>query len=116
MVQRMSVPSFEEYLEFIYTDEFLDSADGLLGDAEFSALEAELLTAPTTGRIIPGTGGVRKMRFALPGRGKSGGARVLYVYSPHDQRIFFLLTYSKNVRDTLTQAEKHALKQWVQTL
>lgn len=105
-----------DYQEFVYTDEFLDSVDGLLTDAELRELEAELLRTPAKGRLVPSTGGVRKMRFALPGRGKSGGARVLYVYAPHDQRIYFLLTYPKNVRDTLTQAEKNALKQWVQTL
>ena len=105
-----------DYQEFIYTDEFIDSADGLLTDAELRELETELLDTPAKGRLVPGTGGVRKMRFALTGRGKSGGARVLYVYAPHDQRIYFLLAYAKNVRDTLTQAEKNALKQWVQTL
>ncbi len=105
-----------DYQEFIYTDEFVDSADGLLTDAELRELEAELLHTPAKGNLVPGTGGVRKMRFALTGRGKSGGSRVLYVYAPHDQRIYFLLAYAKNVRDTLTQAEKNALKQWVQTL
>jgi hypothetical protein len=105
-----------DYQEFIYTDEFLDSVDGLLTDAELRELEAELLHSPTKGPVVAGTGGVRKMRFALPGRGKSGGARVLYVYAPHDQRIYFLLAYPKNVRDTLTQAEKNALKQWIQML
>jgi hypothetical protein len=56
------------------------------------------------------------MRFALTGRGKRGGARVLYVYCEHEQRIFFLLGYPKNVRGTLTQGEKNALKQWVEQL
>lgn len=76
----------------------------------------ELLASPEVGRVIKGTGGVRKMRFALPGRGKRGGVRVLYVYRDHEQRIFFLLGYPKNVRETLTQSEKNALKQWVQEL
>jgi hypothetical protein len=106
----------KDHQEFIYTDEFLDSADGLLTDAELRALEVELLEAPAKGRIVPGTGGVRKMRVALPGRGKSGGARILYVFAPHDQRIYLLLAYPKSVRDTLSQAEKNALKKWVQTL
>jgi hypothetical protein len=56
------------------------------------------------------------MRFALEGGGKSGGLRVLYVFAEHDERFFLLLGYPKNVRATLTQGEKNALKQWVQQL
>jgi hypothetical protein len=112
----MIAPPPRGYQEFIYTDEFLDSVDGLLTDAQLRQLEVELLDAPAKGRIVPGTGGVRKMRFALAGRGKSAGARILYVFAPHDQRIYLLLAYPKSVRDTLTQAEKNALKKWVQTL
>ena len=86
------------HLEFVHTPEFVDSVE-------------DLLTA-----LVPGTGGVRKLRFALPGGGKSGGARVLYVYTRSDCRVYFLLAYSKHVRETLGQGEKNALKKWVQTL
>jgi hypothetical protein len=106
----------EEYLEFVHTDEFVDSVEDLLTGAEVRDLENALLADPEVGQVIPGTGGVRKTRFALEGRGKSGGIRVLYVYAKHDEKIYFLLAYPKNVRDTLTQGEKNALKKWVQQL
>lgn len=112
----MIAPSWRDDQEFVYTEAFVGSAEGLLTEADLRALEQELLEAPTKGRLIPGTGGVRKIRVALQGRGKSGGARVLYVFSPRAQTIYLLLAYAKNVRDTLTQAEKNALKSWVQKL
>lgn len=105
-----------DYLEFVHTHEFTDSVDGLLSSEDLRELENDLLANPELGQLIPGTGGVRKMRFALEGRGKSGGIRILYVYAKHGERIFLLLGYPKNVRATLTQGEKNALKQWVQQL
>jgi hypothetical protein len=105
-----------EFLEFVHTADFADSIEELLSETDVHALENELLRHPELGRLIPGTGGVRKMRFALPGRGKSSGVRVLYVYARHDSRIYFLLAYAKNVRTTLTQADKNALKAWVRQL
>lgn len=105
-----------EFLEFVYTDEFVDSADGMLNAEQLRALETQLLDAPEAGRVVVGTGGVRKMRFALPGGGKSGGVRVLYVYVRHEERIYLLLAYPKNVRDTLSQGEKNELRKWIETL
>lgn len=104
------------HLEFVYTEEFSDSVRGLLDSERLRALESELLERPEEGAVIAGTGGVRKMRFALPGRGKRGSIRVLYVYVKVDCRIYFLLVYPKNVRDTLTQGEKSALRSWIETL
>jgi hypothetical protein len=104
------------HLEFVHTLEFADSAEDLLTPEEQRALEGVLLDNPEAGALVPGTGGVRKVRFALSGGGKSGGARVLYVYDRADCRVYFLLAYSKHVRETLSQGEKNALKRWVQTL
>ena len=59
---------------------------------------------------------MRKLRFALSGGGKSGGARVLYVYHRSDCRVYFLLAYSKSVRESLSRSETNALKKWVETL
>jgi hypothetical protein len=112
----MSGEEHIDYREFVHTHEFTDSVDGLLSPEDLRQLENKLLASPEVGRMIPGTGGVRKMRFALEGGGKSGGLRVLYVFAKHDERFFLLLGYPKNVRATLTQGEKNALKQWVQQL
>lgn len=104
------------FLEFIYTDEFVDSVEGVLGAEQLRALEVRLLERPDQGRIVVGTGGVRKMRFALPGGGKSGGLRVLYVYAKADSRIYLLLAYAKSVRDALSRSEKNELRKWTEML
>ena len=60
--------------------------------------------------MIRGTGGVRKMRVALPRRGKSGGARVIYYYHGGTERVFLILAYSKNRKEGLTGAERLAMR------
>lgn len=70
-----------------------------------------LVEDPEAGARIAGTGGVRKVRIALAGGGKSGGARVVYYYRESRGRIYLLFAYAKNVRDSVTRAEKNAMKQ-----
>src|ERR1700712_5119896 len=89
---------------------FLKS-DGFKRDAtRFDAWEAvdELKTLldvhRTLGDVIPGSGGLRKIRIALPGRGKSGGARIIY-YQIVDDCVLFLTIYAKSERDNLTASE-----------
>ncbi|NOT07214.1 MAG: type II toxin-antitoxin system RelE/ParE family toxin [Gemmatimonadales bacterium] len=96
-------------MEFIYTPLFERSIKGLLDDEAMRSVERVLLEAPETGDVIAGTGGVRKMRIALPGRGKRGGGRVIYFYVTIRSRIYFLLGYAKNRAVDLTPAEKRVL-------
>jgi hypothetical protein len=98
-----------DYLEFVYTRAFEASAKGVLTDAELRELEAALVENPEAGTLERGTGGIRKVRIALPGRGKSGGARVVYFYRKTRGRIYLLLAYPKNEKASLTKAEKNAL-------
>ncbi|HET7300530.1 MAG TPA: hypothetical protein VFJ01_07735 [Oleiagrimonas sp.] len=72
-----------------------------------------LARRPTFGRIIRGTGGLRKARVAAKGHGKSGGARVIYYHFVSASQIALLLVYLKNVQGTLTPAQKMALKRVV---
>jgi hypothetical protein len=62
---------------------------------------------PLAGDIIQGTGGVRKLRWALDGRGKSGGARVIYYYHSEAMPLFALTAYAKNDRADLSQAHRN---------
>lgn len=62
---------------------------------------------PITGELIPGTGGVRKLRWALEGRGKRGGARVVYYYHSEAMPLFALTAYAKNERADLSQADRN---------
>lgn len=66
---------------------------------------------PAAGAVVAGTGGVRKVRVALPGRGRSGGARVIYFYRAAKGRVYLLLAYAKNQQATLTSAEKRVMRQ-----
>ena len=96
-------------LEFVYTPLFEASTKGLIDDEAMRQVEAALLHNPKQGDVIPGTGGVRKLRVALPGRGKRGGARVIYLFVVVRGRIYFLLAYAKNRRFDLTPAQKRAV-------
>lgn len=103
-------------LTFIYTRQFSASAEGVLTEDAFRALEDSLLKTPDAGDVVAGTAGVRKLRVPLPGRGKSGGARVLYYYAAMRERVYFLLIYPKNVAVTISDAGKKELKKWIAKL
>lgn len=87
-----------------------------LDDATLQTLQATLIEQPEAGALVVGTGGVRKVRVALPGRGKSGSARVIYLYRAARGRIYLLLGYQKNVQESLAASEKQTLKHWVTIL
>ena len=89
-------------MEFVYEAAFTRVADELLTDDILIRLEVELEDNPTVGVVIPGAGGARKWRVALPGRGKSGGARTVYLYVPIRGRIYFIRLYAKNKLATLS--------------
>lgn len=103
-------------LEFIYTPLFEASIQGLLDDEGMRHLERELLEDPQRGDVVAGTGGVRKMRAAVPGRGKRGGARIIYFVVAMRNRIYFLLAYAKNQKVDLTAAEKRTLRAFARKL
>ena len=97
-------------LEFVYTPVLLVSAAGLLDDEACRQLEITLLVEPRVGDLIPGAGGIRKLRAALPGRGKRGGARVIYLYVEVRGTVYLLLVYAKNEQVDLTPGDKKALR------
>lgn len=81
--------------------------------AERKTIIDTLAANPEAGEEIQGTGGARKVRFAMPkkGRGKSGGYRVITFYSGKDIPVFLLSAYQKGKKDDLTQQERNQLKQ-----
>ena len=88
------------------TPTFPRQADKLFDENERRELIDFLAVNPTAGDEIPGTGGVRKLRFGALGRGKRGGARVIYFYGGIEMPIYALLAYAKSARTDLTPAEK----------
>jgi hypothetical protein len=95
----------------VETPEFLSAARKIMTDAERSLLVDYLAYNPAAGDVIQGTGGVRKLRWALAGRGGSGGARVIYFYHDAGMPIFALVAYAKNDRSDLSQQERNDFKQ-----
>lgn len=84
-----------------------------LGDEELFALQDMLLENPDVGDTISETGGAKKVRIPLEGRGKSGGARVIYVDVVIREQIYLLLAYPKNVQADLTKAQKRAVRKLI---
>ncbi len=82
--------------------------DYFVTDDAFSAVQQALLSDPQTGPVIRGCGGLRKMRWSDPkrGKGKRGGLRIIYLYLPDLQRIIFLDVYDKDEADDLTPEER----------
>ena len=80
-----------------------------LDDKEFHALQAALLGDPFAGDLIRGSGGLRKIRMAMAGRGKRGGARVIYYYVVDDDRLYLLYAFAKSERADLTRDQLRRL-------
>ena len=95
---------------------FLRDVEPLLSDAERERLVAFLGANPEAGKTVPETGGVKKVRWALAGRGKRGGARVIYYYHSERLPLFLLTAYPKNEKADLSKAERNAMKRLVQIL
>lgn len=102
---------------FIQTEEFLRNWEELgFNDDDLRKLELELLKNPQSGSVVRGTGRLRKMRFALPNRGKSGGVRVCYVDFVIQEAIYLVTVYAKKQKDNLTQEERSAIKKMIKLL
>lgn len=79
-------------------------------DEDLRALEHQIMDNPQAGTVMRETGGLRKIRFARPGSGKSGGYRICYVYFQHYGIVYLLLIFAKNEQPNLSAAEKSACK------
>lgn len=93
---------------FIETKLFTRLASELLSDDELRELQLALIANPNAGDLIPGTGGVRKLRWKAPGRGKRGGYRIIYLAKLAQGHIWMLTMYAKNVAENIPA---HVLRQ-----
>ena len=87
-----------------------------LGDSEMARLQSLLLMDPEAGDVIQGTGGARKVRIPLEGRGKSGGGRVIYVDVVIREQIYLLMAYPKNVQTDLSQDQKKMMRKLIEII
>lgn len=90
----------------VETSVFTRRAEKLLNAEEYDDLITYLARYRAAGDEIPGTGGVRKLRYAIGGRGKSGGVRIIYYFYDDVNPILALFLYAKNEQGDLTPAEK----------
>jgi hypothetical protein len=103
-------------MEFIETPTFTRLVTALLTDDDYAGLQKGLMENPERGDLIKGGGGIRKLRFARPGRGKSGGVRVIYYWLRDDGQIYMLLIYPKSKQDDLTDQQTAMLREFVKEL
>lgn len=87
-----------------------------LGDDELRALQIMLLKDPQSGPVMEGTGGIRKVRFPLENKGKSGSVRVCYTDFEEYEVIYLITAFTKDEQDNLTKDEKNVLKKLVKSL
>jgi hypothetical protein len=103
-------------LTVVETPEFLSATRKLLDGDERAALVDYLAHNPMAGDLIRGAGGVRKLRWGLEGRGKRGGARMIYFHHSAGLPLFLLTAYAKNVRADLSQADRNDLRRLTKLL
>lgn len=96
-------------LAFIETPLFTRQLAECVDDEDFRAFQNELLRNPEQGDLLVGCRGLRKIRMALPGRGKSGGARVIYLYLPDEHVLYLFLLFKKSDTTNLSQSQRNQL-------
>lgn len=98
---------------FIELQPFSRAREGVLSDDELSALQSHLASNPDAGDVVPGSGGVRKLRWSRSGGGKRGGLRVLYYVQDSHGRIWLLTLYAKSAQENIAPATLRALRRMV---
>jgi hypothetical protein len=94
----------------VETMSYLAAANALLDAEGMAAIVGMVAANPEIGEVMRGTGGFRKFRAARPGMGKRGGVRVIYIYRDEKFPVFLVRVYAKNIKESLTMAERNALK------
>jgi len=96
-------------MRFVETSIFTASLVRHLADDSYSRLQVALMLRPEQSLLIPGAGGLRKVRWAKPGRGKRGGLRIIYYWAPAETAFYMLYCFAKNEQGELTPAQTRTL-------
>ena len=96
-------------MRFVETPVFSTALKRLLDDEQYRRLQIALMLRPEQGPVIPGSAGLRKVRWAGPGTGKRGGLRVIYYWVPAEAAFYMLYVYTKRDQGDLTLAQTRVL-------
>jgi len=103
---------------FIETPIFTKEVQALLPDDSYPEMQQALLVRPEAGNLIPGSGGLRKLRWKLPRVGKRGSLRIIYYWDTPSYTIYMLLPYKKSKQEDLTQDQlkilSRLIKEWLE--
>jgi len=100
-------------MEIFETSVFTKQITRFISDEDYRQLQCSLVMNPLAGVLIKNSGGLRKLRWRIEGRGKSGGIRVIYYYVTSDDKVFMLVAYDKSKKDDLTKKQLASLKKIV---
>jgi len=100
----------------VETPRFVTDATRLFTDGERQAIVDRVAADPRCGVVVPGGESIRKLRVGFGGRGKRGGARVMYIFGGDDVPVFLLAAFAKNEKDDLTNAELAAMAKAVKVI
>jgi mRNA-degrading endonuclease RelE of RelBE toxin-antitoxin system len=101
-------------MRIIETSIFTKRINTLLTDEGYRKIQNELIINPEKGKVIRGSGGLRKIRSGVSGRGKSGGVRIIYYSILKRDIVLMLFAYPKNEQDNLTPSQLKILKSLVE--
>jgi len=101
-------------VRFVETQIFTKDIVELLPDEDYRMLQLALALRPEAGAVIRGSGGIRKLRWSVPGRGKRGGVRIMYYWAKAEDVVYMLLAYVKNRQENLTPQQLKVLRALVQ--
>ena len=96
---------------FIEAPIFSNKIYDYLNEEEYAALQWTLAVRPETGKVIPGSGGLRKIRWSAKGQGKSGGARIIYYFHKEDGEIWLITIYGKSEVENIPTRTLKAIKE-----
>lgn len=102
--------------EFIEHPTFSQQIKALCSDDDYAEFQKDLAATPETGDVIRGLGGLRKVRMAAKGKGKRGGARVIYLLMPRPEIIFLFYVYTKGRIEDLNTDQKKRLRAAVEAI
>ncbi len=105
-----------EWLTFVETPTFTRLLADLATDDDYADFQRELARNPEQGDLLAGCGGVRKVRMAARGKGKSGGARVIYLFLRHRDRIYLLYLFTKGDAANLSPDGKKKMRELAQAI